>query len=243
MEIQDIISLYDGHPLINAVASLPEKNRVVSGLHGSGKALITTALYRKKVGVFLCLLNDLEDAGYFYNDIAQLLNDQNVYFFPSAYHRHIKYGHTDSVNEILRTEVLGLLQEEAHSMIIVSYPDAISEKVLSKKVLQENTLLIHAGEKLDIMFVSDVLDSYGFEHTDYVYEPGQYAMRGSILDIFSFSNEYPFRIDFFGSEVESIRSFDVETQLSKNKLNEVRIIPEISKHQEADTSLFDLLPK
>ncbi|MDR0835603.1 MAG: transcription-repair coupling factor, partial [Tannerella sp.] len=237
-----LISLYDNHPQINAIASLSEKNCLLSGLNGSGKAVITTALYKKKAGVFLCLLNDIEDAGYFYNDIAQLLNGRNVYFYPSAYHRHIKYGHIDSANEILRTETLGLLQEEKNTMIIVTYPDAVSEKVLSKKVLQENTLMIHTGEKLDIMFVSDVLDSYGFEYTDYVYEPGQYAMRGSILDIFSFSNEYPFRIDFFGNEVESIRSFDVETQLSKEKLTEVRVIPEISKHKESDTSLFDLLP-
>jgi transcription-repair coupling factor (superfamily II helicase) len=242
VEIQELISLYDNHLQINAVASLAEKNIVLSGLSGSSKAMVITALYKKKAGVFLCLLNDLEDAGYFYNDIAQLLNGRDVYFFPSAYHRHIKYGHIDAVNEILRTEVLSLLQEDKNTMIIVSYPDAVSEKVLSKKVLQENTLLIHTAEKLDIMFVSDVLDSYGFEHTDYVYEPGQYAMRGSILDIFSFSNEYPFRIDFFGNEVESVRSFDVETQLSKDKLKEVRIIPEISKHKEADTSLFDLLP-
>ncbi|MDR3267353.1 MAG: transcription-repair coupling factor, partial [Tannerella sp.] len=242
MEIQDLILLYDNNLKINAIASLSEKNITLSGLNGSGKSLVTTALYKRKAGVFLCLLNDIEDAGYFYNDIAQLLDNRNVYFFPSAYHRHIKYGHIDLANEILRTEVLGLLQEEKNTMIIVSYPDAVSEKVLSKKVLQENTLMIHNGEKLDIMFVSDVLDNYGFEHTDYVYEPGQYAMRGSILDIFSFSNEYPFRIDFFGDEVESIRSFEVETQLSKEKLAEVRIIPEISKYKESDTSLFDLFP-
>jgi transcription-repair coupling factor (superfamily II helicase) len=242
VEIHALLSLYENHPQINAVFSLPEKNIILSGLNGSSKALITATLYKKKGGVFLCLLNDLEDAGYFYNDMTQLLDDRNVYFFPSAYSRHIKYGHVDSANEILRTEVLALLQEEKNTMIIVSYPDAVSEKVLSKKVLQENTFSIHIGEKLDIMFVSDMLDSYGFEHTDYVYEPGQYAMRGSLLDIFSFSNEYPFRIDFFGDEIESIRSFDVESQLSKDKLTEVHIIPEISKHEEADTSLFDLLP-
>jgi transcription-repair coupling factor (superfamily II helicase) len=242
VEIQDLISLYDNNPQINAVASLSEKNIILSGLSGSSKALIIASLYKKKASVFLCLLNDLENAGYFYNDMVQLLNNKDVYFFPSAYHRHIKYGHIDSANEILRTEVLGLLQEERSTMIIVSCPDAVSEKVLSRKMLQENTLLIHTAEKLDIMFVSDVLDSYGFEHTDYVYEPGQYAMRGSILDIFSFSNEYPYRIDFFGNEVESIRSFEVETQLSMDKFREVRIIPKISRYDVSDTSLIDLLP-
>ena len=225
---------------------LEENNRaeiILSGLNGSAEAVITASLFKKKRGVFLCLQNDIEDAGYFYNDLMHLMSDQDVYFFPSAYHRHIKYGHIDSANEILRTEVLGLLQTENPSGIIVSYPDAIAEKVLSKEVLQENTLTIHTGEKVDPMFVSDVLDKYGFEQTDYVYEPGQYAMRGSIVDIFSFSNEYPFRVDFFGNEVETIRRFDVETQLSKDKLNEVHIIPEISKHNESGSSLLDSLPE
>jgi len=171
-----------------------------------------------------------------------MMNGKQVYFFPSAYHRHIKYGHTDPANEILRIETLGLLQADKPSGIIVSYPDAIAEKAISKQALQEYTLTIHTGEKLDPMFVSEVLDSYGFEQTDYVYEPGQYAMRGSIVDIFSYSNEYPFRVDFFGDEVETIRRFDVETQLSKDKLTEVYIIPEISKHNAADASLLETLP-
>jgi transcription-repair coupling factor (superfamily II helicase) len=246
VEIQEILPIYTGHPHINAVVSLLEKDNrqdiLLSGLNGSAEVVITASLFQKKGGVFLCILNDLEDAGYFYNDLMQLINNNHVYFFPSAYHRHIKYGHIDPANEILRTEVLGLLQMEDPSGIIVSYPDAIAEKVLSKKILQENTLTIHTGEKVDPMFVSDVLDKYGFEQTDYVYEPGQYAMRGSIVDIFSFSSEYPFRVDFFGNEVETIRRFDVETQLSKDKLAEIHIIPEISKHNDSDSSLPDLLP-
>ena len=246
MDIQEIKPIYASHPHISAVLSLFEKNDhqeiILSGLNGSSEAVITASLFEKKSGIFLCLQNDLEDAGYLYNDLMHLMDGRDVYFFPSAYHRHIKYGHIDPANEILRTEVLGLLQMERPAGIIVSYPDAIAEKVLSKEVLQENTLTIHAGEKIDPMFVSDVLDSYGFEQTDYVYEPGQYAMRGSIVDIFSFSNEYPFRVDFFGNEVETIRRFDVETQLSKDKLGEVHIIPEISKHNETGSSLFDSLP-
>ena len=246
MDIQEIKPIYTAHPHINAVMSLFDKNNrqeiLLSGLNGSAEAIITASLFERKGGLFLCIQNDLEDAGYFYNDLMQLMNGNNVYFFPSAYHRHIKYGHTDPANEILRTEVLSLLQTENPLGIIVSYPDAIAEKVLSKETLQENTLTIHAGEKIDPMFVSDILDSYGFEHTDYVYEPGQYAMRGSIIDIFSFSNEYPFRVDFFGNEVETIRRFDVETQLSKDKLAEIYIIPEISKHNDSNSSLPDLLP-
>jgi transcription-repair coupling factor (superfamily II helicase) len=247
VDIQEIKSVYKAHPHVNATLALLEKGVAhtifLPGLEGSGKAVVTASVFERKGGVFLCLLNDPEDAGYFYNDLMQLMNGKNVYFFPSAYHRHIKYGHTDPANEILRIETFGVLQDENPECVIVTYPDAIAEKALSKKALNDNTLTIHCGEKIDPVFVSDVLDSYGFEQTDYVYEPGQYAIRGSIVDIFSFSNEYPFRIDFFGNEVETIRLFDVETQLSKNKLEEVHIIPEISKNSEPDASLPDLLPE
>ncbi|MDR2679964.1 MAG: transcription-repair coupling factor [Tannerella sp.] len=246
MDIQEIKSIYQTHPHVSATVSLlesdVERNILLTGLNGSGAAVVTASVFEKKGGVFFCMQNDPEDAGYFYNDLMQLMNGKGVYFFPSAYHRHIKYGHTDPASEILRTETLGVLQDENPSCIIVTYPDAVAEKVLSKKVLRENTLTIHTGEKIDPMFVSDVLDGYGFEQTDYVYEPGQYALRGSIVDVFSFSGEYPFRIDFFGNEVETIRVFDVETQLSMNKTEEVHIIPEISKHNESDSSLLDLLP-
>ena len=124
----------------------------------------------------------------------------------------------------------------------VTYPEALAEKVISREVLKENTLKISVGERLDNMFVSDVLDEYGFEQVDYVYEPGQYAMRGSILDVFSFSYEFPYRIDFFGNEVETIRSFDVETQLSKEKLDSIYIVPEMTKGNRTNSSLLDSLP-
>ena len=148
----------------------------------------------------------------------------------------------DPANEILRTEVLSTLQDPTAPFIIVTYPEALAEKVISREVLKENTLKISVGERLDNMFVSDVLDEYGFEQVDYVYEPGQYAMRGSILDVFSFSYEFPYRIDFFGNEVETIRSFDVETQLSKEKLDSIYIVPEMTKGNRTNSSLLDSLP-
>lgn len=190
----------------------------------------------------MCVLNDLEDAGYFYHDLVQLTGGDGIYFFPSAYRRAIKYGHVDPANEILRTEVLSTLQDPTAPFIIVTYPEALAEKVISREVLKENTLKISVGERLDNMFVSDVLDEYGFELVDYVYEPGQYAMRGSILDVFSFSYEFPYRIDFFGNEVETIRSFDVETQLSKEKLDSIYIVPEMTKGNRTNSSLLDSLP-
>jgi len=190
----------------------------------------------------VCVLNDLEDAGYFYHDLVQLTGGDGIYFFPSAYRRAIKYGHVDPANEILRTEVLSTLQDPTAPFIIVTYPEALAEKVISREILKENTLKISVSERLDNMFVSDVLDEYGFEQVDYVYEPGQYAMRGSILDVFSFSYEFPYRIDFFGNEVETIRSFDVETQLSKEKLDSIYIVPEMTKGNRTNSSLLDSLP-
>ena len=201
------------------------------------------SLFTKGRGSYVCVLNDQEEAGYFYHDLMQLTASNEVYFFPSAYRRAIKYGHVDPANEILRTEVLSRLQDPDASFVIVTYPDALAERVVAREVLKENTLKISVGEKLDNMFVSDVLDEYGFEQVDYVYEPGQYALRGSILDVFSFSYEFPYRIDFFGDEVETIRTFDVETQLSKEKLDSIYIVPEMSKNAKDSTSLLGSLPR
>lgn len=213
------------------------------GLNGSAGAVAIASLFSKGGGSYICLLNDHEEAGYFYHDLVQLTHHPSVYFFPSAYRRAIKYGHIDPSNEILRTEVLSMLEDKQASFIIVTYPDALAEKVVSQAVLKDNTLKIHTGERIDNMFVADVLDTYGFEQVDYVYEPGQYALRGSILDIFSFSCEYPYRIDFFGNEVESIRSFDIETQLSREKQESIYIVPQISKNNADGTTLPDSLPE
>ncbi|MDR2763406.1 MAG: transcription-repair coupling factor, partial [Tannerella sp.] len=246
MNLPDLLAVYAAHPHINAVSSLLDegksRNLLLKGLNGSGGAMTIASLFRKRRETCLCILNDLEEAGYFYNDLSQLSGRQ-AFFFPSAWHRHIKYGHIDPANEILRTETLGALQHVQPGTLIVTYPDALAEKVLSKEDLQAKTLKIGVGEKVDVPFISEVFESLGFEQTDYVYEPGQYAMRGSIIDVFSFSNEYPYRIDFFGNEVETIRSFDVETQLSREKLQSVAVVSEISRSGEARIALFDLLPE
>ncbi|MCC8153023.1 MAG: transcription-repair coupling factor [Tannerellaceae bacterium] len=238
--------MYAAHPQITASeTSLKDsslRNIFLKGLHGSGAAMTIAAIFKRQKGHFVCILNNQEEAGYFYHDLMQVSDEEGIYFFPSAYRRSIKYGHIDSANEILRTEVLSRLQEPKAPFIIVTYPEALAEKVVSGETLKQNTLKIHTGEKLDNMFVSDVLDAYGFEHVDYVYEPGQYAMRGSILDVFSFSHEFPYRIDFFGNEVETIRSFDIQTQLSKEKIDTIYIVPEVSKSNSANTSLLQVIP-
>ncbi len=246
MEVQDLLKQYAAHPQVAALDTLlknkTSRNIFLKGLNGSGAAMTIASLFSKRRGSYVCVLNDLEDAGYFYHDLVQLTGGDGIYFFPSAYRRAIKYGHVDPANEILRTEVLSTLQDPTAPFIIVTYPEALAEKVISREVLKENTLKISVGERLDNMFVSDVLDEYGFEQVDYVYEPGQYAMRGSILDVFSFSYEFPYRIDFFGNEVETIRSFDVETQLSKEKLDSIYIVPEMTKGNWNNSSLLDSLP-
>ncbi len=246
MEVQELLKIFAAHPQITALDTLlngnTSNNIFLKGLNGSGAAMMIASLFLKRRGSYVCVLNDQEEAGYFYHDLMQLTGSNDIYFFPSAYRRAIKYGHIDPANEILRTEVLSVLQDPEAPFVIVSYPNALAEKVISREDLKQNTLKISVREKLDNMFVSDVLDEYGFEQVDYVYEPGQYAIRGSILDVFSFSYEFPYRIDFFGSEVETIRTFDVETQLSKEKLESIYIVPEMNKSNRTNTLLLDSLP-
>ncbi|MDD3789442.1 MAG: transcription-repair coupling factor [Petrimonas sp.] len=247
MNVLDIVQLQqlvEKHPNIAAAGSLLNRANVLSvrGLHGSLRAMFSVGLFHKLSLTYLFILNDQENASYFYHDASQLIGTKNVLFFPSAFKRAAKYGQIDAASEILRTEVLSHLQGENQPVIIVSYPDALAEKTVSGDTLKENTLRIALGERVDSGFVSEVLDSYGFQYVDYVYEPGQYATRGSIVDVYSFSSEYPFRIDFFGDEVETIRSFDVESQLSKEKLTEIRIVPEFGRSKSKNATLFDSLP-
>lgn len=244
MNILDLQQTFGNHPNISAIIKLLNKykNIYVGGLQGSSDAMFASSLFTKQDNCYLYILDDAEIAGYFYHDLTQIIGSEKVLFFPSAYKRSIKYGQIDAANEILRTEVLSRLQTESDSLIIVSYPEALSEKVISKDALKDNTLKIAVNEKIDTNFVSEVLDSYGFKYTDYVYEPGQYAIRGSIIDVFSFSNEYPYRIDFFGDEVETIRTFDVETQLSKEKLKYIQVIPEMRNSSFKKESFLDILP-
>ena len=243
IDITQLQQRMDFHPNMAAADSLLDKVHLLSvtGLQGSSRALFAASLFRRAPRNYLYILNDVESAGYFYHDLTQLMGSDNVLFFPSAYKRAARYGQLDAANEVLRTETLSRLQGDSGPLIIVSYPDSLAEKTVSRDQLAEKTLKLSTGERVDSSFVSEVLDSYGFQYVDYVYEPGQYAVRGSILDVFSYSGELPYRIDFFGDEVETIRSFDMETQLSKEKLNEVRIVPEFSRNGGLHASLFDSL--
>ena len=213
------------------------------GLYASAASLFASALVEKSPCPFVFILGDLEEAGYFYHDLTQVLGTERILFFPSSFRRSVKYGQKDAANEILRTEVLSRLQKGEEGLCIVTYPDALAEKVVSRQELSENTLKLHVGERVDTGFITDVLHSYGFEYVDYVYEPGQYAVRGSIIDVFSFSSEYPYRIDFFGNDVESIRTFEVDSQLSKEKKESIVIVPDLAVTGKVTTSFLDFIPK
>ena len=203
-------------------------NIVLSGLQGSCAPLVFAALAVKAPMAlgqpFLFVLDDEEEAGYFYNDLTQMLGEQQVLFFPSSYKRAIKFGQRNAGQEILRTEVLSKLSAGSLPLYIVTYPQALCELVVTKKKLSQLTLSLGVGERVDIMFVQETLLSFGFHKTDYVYEPGQFAMRGSIIDVWSFSCELPYRIDFFGDEVDSIRTFEVHSQLSRDRQQSISIV-------------------
>lgn len=236
MTITGLQQLYTKHPQVSKALHLLNDASVhhlfCGGLCASAASLFATALLQRAAAPFVFILDDLESAGYFYHDLTQVLGSERVLFFPSSFRRAIKYGQKDAGNEILRTEVLSRLQKQEEGLCVVTYPDALAEKVVSRGELTEKTLKLHVGERVDLSFVTEVLRSYGFEFVDYVYEPGQFAVRGSIVDVFSFSSEYPFRVDFFGDEVDSIRLFEVESQLSKEKKEEVVIVPDLSRSLE-----------
>ena len=195
------------------------------GLLGSALSLVLEATFEKAELPFLLLFNDKEEAAYYLNDLEQLLNDQDVLFYPGSYRRPYQIDETDNANILLRSEVLNRINSRKKPAIIVSYAEAIFEKVVTKKELEKNTFKISVNDKLAIDFINEVLFEYNFKRVDFVTEPGEFSVRGGIVDVFSFSNDNPYRIEFFGNEVDSIRSFDVETQLSIEKLKKVSIIP------------------
>ena len=249
MTINELQQSYASHPqiegVLHALAEQSIKHIYCGGLLGSSSALLSSALVQQSVVPMIFILNDMEEAGYFYHDLVQLLGNEQVLFFPSSYRRAIKYGQKDAANEVLRTEVLSRLQKQESNLCIVTYPDALAEKVINSKQLGETILKLHVGDCLDMQFVQEVLRSYGFEYVDYVYEPGQYAIRGSIIDVFSFSSEYPVRIDFFGDEIDSLRLFEVQTQLSRERKEEITIVPDISgslMSKNNMVSFLDFLP-
>lgn len=203
----------------------------LSGLAGSSLSLVIAELFKTSERPFLLILNDKEDAAYHLNDLENLLGDQNVLFYPGSYRRPYQIEETDNANVLLRSEVLNRINSRRKPAIIVTYPEALFEKVVTRKELERNTLKLNVHEEVSIDFVNEVLFEYRFKRVDFVTEPGEFSVRGGILDVFSFSHDEPYRIEFFGDEVESIRTFDVETQLSLEQYKKISIIPNVENKQ------------
>ena len=242
--LQEIAKLYGRSPQANALFDLLKKKSVHSvflqGLVCSSASVFFGSLQAKMKRTVLFVLNDADEAGYFYHDLTQMLGQESVFFFPSSYRRAIKYGQRDAANEILRTEVLARLSADKQ-IYIVSYPDALAELVVSKQILDERILKLTVGQQTAQVDIVRQLRDFGLQETDYVYEPGQFAVRGSILDVYSYSCEYPFRIDFFGDEIDTIRTFNIEDQLSKDKRDAIEIVPELAAEQSVKQCFLHFL--
>ena len=225
----------------------PNENLCVAfrGLSGSLDAVIAAALYQLNHQPFLFIMYDKEEAAYFQNDLQNLLPDKKVLFFPSSYKKPYTFEETDNANILMRAEILNRINNKlSNGELIVTYPEALTEKVINKRSLRENTFTARTGEKVDIAFLIEILVSYGFEQTDFVYEAGQFAVRGGIIDVFSFANELPYRLELFGDEIERIRTFDPASQLSVENLRQINIIPNIQTRliEESRQSFIDFLP-
>lgn len=250
MQLSELIQLFQHHPGVKALERCwTEQSPLVflDGLQGSAAPVMLAATAQEAQGLYVVVMNDEEEAGYFYNDLRQLLGDAAVLFLPSSYRRAVKYGHRDAANEILRTDVLSKLTrlmaksekgDKNLTLFVVTFPAALAEKVASPKAMDEQTLTLSVGQEQDVTVFVKALEELGFKRRDYVYEPGEYALRGSILDIFSFASEYPFRVDFFGDDIESIRTFEVQTQLSQEVCSTISIVPDV----ESETAVGSLVP-
>ncbi len=214
------------------------------GLVGSSISFLVENIFTQGDQTFLLLFNDKEQAAYHLNDLEALINKQDVLFYPSSYKKPYQIEDTDNANILLRAEVLNRINSSKKPLVIVSYPDAIFEKVVTQKTLEQNTLKIKVQDKLNIEFLNETLFEYNFKRVDFVAEPGEFALRGGIVDVFSFSNDHPYRLEFFGDEIDSIRTFDVETQLSLELKNKITILPNLEDKftQQTRESFLKYLP-
>lgn len=265
MKIREISNIYSALPqcgaFLKAVNDESVKHLFLKGMvASSAPVFFAAAASRTENGkkgaqkplTAVFILQDNDEAGYFYHDLTQILGTDNVLFFPSSYRRAVKYGQRDAANEILRTETLSRLSA-AHTagkgkdkpgfLYVVTCPEALSELVVSKRNLDERTISIGVGDIVNLTDLGRKMRSLGFEEVDYVYEPGQFAMRGSIVDVYSYSSELPFRIDFFGDEVDTIRTFEVADQLSKDSKETVQIVPELAQTVTDKQPFTAMLPE
>ena len=247
MKIQELEQQYARLPQLKALASELGKSSgktiFLEGLLASSAPMLFASLSAKCPRRMLFVLQDAEEAGYFYHDLTQLMGTSDVLFFPSSYRRAVKYAQRDPASEILRMEVLSRIMRKALSTLyVVSYPEALAELVVSKKNLDVRTLVLEKDQTVAVTDIEKTLHEFGFHEVDYVYEPGQFALRGSILDVYSFSCEYPYRVDFFGDDIDSIRTFEVEDQLSREQCDHIEIVPELTLTAEDKVPFLSFVP-
>ncbi|CAI8299736.1 MAG: Transcription-repair-coupling factor [Flavobacterium sp. SCGC AAA160-P02] len=236
MSKQEIVNQYQQSAKVKQVLKEIEQDKnhfQITNLVGSSLSFVISETFNKTKKNYLLVFNDKEEAAYYLNDFEHLINDKNVLFYPSSYRRPYQIDKTDNANILLRSEVLNRLNSQKKPAIIVTYPEALFEKVVTKKELKQHTLILRTNEKVSLDFVNEVLFEYNFSRVDFVTEPGDFSVRGGIIDVFSFSNNKPFRIEFFGDEIDSIRVFDVATQLSEEKLKKASIMSNI-EHNKLD---------
>lgn len=247
MKASDFLSLYrtDGYiqTLAEGIRASTSNVIQVKGLHGSLDAVLVAAVHKSVRANHIVILHDREEASFFLNDIQNLLGEKEIFLFPMSYKRPYEYDEVENANVLMRAEVLNQLSNHPDGNIIITYPEALSEKVINKKSLASNTFVIQKGEVLDREFLEEYLHTYDFEKTDFVAEAGQFAMRGGIIDVFSFANERPYRIELYGNEVDSIRSFDPGSQLSVDVQEKISLMPNVQTRliQEERQSFFDFI--
>lgn len=245
MKLTDIVKFYVNGARSNAISVLVKDKKVrrfnVVNVAGSSLSIMLSQLPPMKAPI-LVIGDTADDAGYIYHDLSRVVGEKAIAFFPSAYKRDIKYGQIDPPSEILRTDALSRWHSDNSLRFVITYPKALAERVAPRESIDNSTLQIAKGKEYDLVQLQQWLRDNGFVRQDYVYEPGQYAVRGSIIDIFGYNFELPYRIDFFGDEVESIRTFDIETQLSREKLDSVAISTNVAISSLGDSLLHFIAP-
>lgn len=249
MEPKDLLKLYKSDSIVQTIAEKTKANEEqyiqLKKLSGSLDAILAACIYQANHQNHLIVLHDKEEAAYFHYDLQNLLGSKEVLFFPTSYKRPYEFEETENANVLMRAEILNRVNHKASSgEIIVTYPEALTEKVINKRSLSKNTFSAKVGEQIDIEFFSELLLTYDFEKTDFVYEAGQFAVRGGILDVFSYAHDLPYRIELFGNEIESIRTFDPNSQLSVEQVKEINLIPNVQTKliQEERQGFLEFLP-
>ncbi|WP_422355407.1 transcription-repair coupling factor [Roseivirga pacifica] len=250
MKVRDFLRIYREDAVIQTIAEKLKPNEGgklrLKGLVGSLDAVVAAAVYQLNKQTMIFVLHDKEEAAYFHNDLQNLMGEKEVLLFPTSYKRPYQFDETENANILMRAEILNRINHKASSgELIVTYPEALTEKVINKKSLSSNTFSTKIGEKIDVSFLTELLQTFGFEPADFVYEAGQFSVRGGIIDVYSYAHELPYRIELFGNEVDSIRTFDPVSQLSQETVKEINIIPNIQTKllEETRQSFLSFIPK